>query len=306
MQKRKTFVSFSLCFCIFWPSSLRSWRSFTPLLQEIKNEPARGRKWGSFCAVDRGIGYRFAGRRLCSTRPPPPFCICCPGVCHWWICCVEKRWNNIRQTNAEWVPGADGESEPRLCGGFWSQNGSQGVDREGGALSIEEKLQLQTQIRPRRGAIICCVRSATSSRTPKLKLKARCVFPAAVESFVVSCDHDCPFQAGIQGTWSAISALWSFFLMHPGQVFTAVQLRQHHHPNVCLQTGSASWVRAVLIRSWTQGCRSWRFIYLFTYLFLALFLAEQLHFKTLNHVPSEGDAHLAKCWFSLGGGSICE
>lgn len=301
MQKRKTFVSFTLCFCIFWPSSLRCWCSFTSLLQEIKNEPARGRKWGSFCAVDRGIGYRFAGRHLCSTRPSPPFCICCPGVCHWWICCVEKWWNNIRQTNVERVPCADGEAEPKLCGGFWSQNGSQGVDREGGALTIEEKLDLQTQIRPRRGAIVWRVRSATSSKTPKLKLKAR----------VSSCGWE---LCGV--TWPRLSIpgrdsrdlerdlgpLIVFFFFRfsllCSSVNTITQIsvcKPDQHPESELY-----WLDRGLKDA---GVGEFLFIYLFIW---ALFLAEQLHFKMLNHVLSEGDAHLAKCCFLLGGGSICE
>lgn len=72
--------------------------------RKLKNDPAGLRKWGRFCAVDRGIGYRLAEQCLCSNRPPPPSCISCPSVCRWWICCVEKRWNN---SLFQRLPGAD-------------------------------------------------------------------------------------------------------------------------------------------------------------------------------------------------------
>lgn len=134
IQKRKSFLSFGVLFYIFWPSSFRCWRSFAPPLQEIKNDPAGWRKRGSFCAVDRGIGYRFAEQHLCSTHPPPPFCISCPSVCRWWICCVQKRWNNIHcfvltdpcEAGSKWRH----EAQMVLLCTFRSQNSSQCVDRE--------------------------------------------------------------------------------------------------------------------------------------------------------------------------------
>lgn len=131
-------ASFDLLLCAIGAVSLLRSR-------KLKNDPAGLRKWGRFCAVDRGIGYRLAEQCLCSNRPPPPSCISCPSVCRWWICCVEKRWNN---SLFQRLPGAD------LRHKRFSSKQREPLpvlipepDREGDALLIK-KLQLQTQTVP--------------------------------------------------------------------------------------------------------------------------------------------------------------